>query len=227
MTSQSPPQLKVKICCISSIEEALLAIREGATAIGLVGAMPSGPGIISDELIKEIASKIPSHIETFLLTSETTAEAIIAHHKRTRTTCIQIVDELALEEYKYLRRELPSINLVQVVHVIDENSITQVIQVSPFVDTILLDSGNPNLSIKELGGTGRTHNWQLSKKIKDSVSIPVYLAGGLHKDNIQKAVETVQPYGVDLCSGVRSDGSLNNEKLSAFFQALNNIKHTS
>ncbi len=220
MTPHRSSIQKVKICCISSIEEAQIAIREGATAIGLVGDMPSGPGIIPDALIKQIASTAPAHIDTFLLTRETSTAAIIAHHESTLTTCIQMVDELALEEYQHLRKALPTINLVQVIHVMDENAIAQAIQVSPFVDTILLDSGNPHLAVKELGGTGRTHNWQLSRKIKDSVSIPVYLAGGLDKDNIREAIETVRPDGVDLCSGVRTNGKLDLKKLTAFFKAL-------
>jgi phosphoribosylanthranilate isomerase len=213
-------KVKVKICCISSIEEANLAIQYGASAIGLVARMPSGPGVIEDELIHKIAKNITPSTDTFLLTSETKAESIIEHYKRTNTTTIQIVDALSDRQYQTIREELPNVKLVQVIHVIDNNSIKEAVEISEYVDAILLDSGNPNLLIKELGGTGRTHNWDLSKKIRETISIPVFLAGGINKDNVKQAIEHVQPYGVDLCSSVRTNGQLDERKLEAFFAAI-------
>jgi len=210
---------KIKICCISSITEAITAIQFGASAIGLVGKMPSGPGVISDELIYEIARTVPPPIATFLLTSETSAEAIIKHHQRTQTNTIQIVDSLELGSYKLLRESLPAIKLVQVVHVIDEESIDKAIEVSDHVDAILLDSGNPALKVKVLGGTGLTHNWKLSRKIRDAVKVPVFLAGGLHAGNVKEAIAAVEPYGIDLCSGVRTNGLLDTGKLEKFIIA--------
>jgi phosphoribosylanthranilate isomerase len=213
-----PP--RVKICCISSSEEAAMAIRHGAAALGLVGKMPSGPGIISDEEIYSIAQTIPPPIASFLLTSETTAEDIITHHRRVHTTSIQLVDALSGRSYEFIRKELPAVKLVQVIHVIDEHSVEEAIEIADFVDAILLDSGNPNLSVKELGGTGRTHNWQLSRQIREKISKPVFLAGGLHQGNVREAIEIVQPFGVDLCSGVRTDGKLDERKLESFFKAI-------
>jgi phosphoribosylanthranilate isomerase len=210
----------VKICCIGSIQEANMAIQHGASAIGLVGRMPSGPGIIDDALINLIAKNTPTAIETFLLTSETKAENIIDHHKKTNTTTIQIVDALSDRQYQQIREALPMVKIVQVIHVIDENSFREAVEISEFVDAILLDSGNPNLSVKELGGTGRTHNWDLSKKIRENISIPTYLAGGINKDNVKQAIEHVKPYGVDLCSSVRTNGQLDEKKLAEFFSAL-------
>lgn len=211
---------RVKICCISSIEEAKLAVEYGASALGLVGHMPSGPGVIEDELIYQIAKTIPPPISTFLLTSETKPQNIIQHYKRVNTTTIQIVDELEQREYQLLRDELPNVKLVQVIHVIDENSVKEAIEVSKYVDAILLDSGNPNLSVKELGGTGRTHNWELSREIRKAIPIPLFLAGGLNKNNVRQAIETVQPFGLDLCSSVRTEGQLDRQKLKDFFDAI-------
>lgn len=211
---------RVKICCISSIEEAKTAVEYGASALGLVGHMPSGPGVIGDELIYDIAKSVPPPIATFLLTSETKAENIIAHHKKTQTTTIQIVDELENREYDLLKNELPHVKLVQVIHVIDEQSVKEAIEVSGFVDALLLDSGNHNLPVKELGGTGRTHNWELSRKIRKSISIPLFLAGGLNKDNVRQAIEAVGPFGLDLCSSVRTNGKLDSQKLKEFFNAI-------
>ncbi len=194
-----------------------MAMRYGASAIGLVGRMPSGPGPIEDELIKNIALTIPPPVATFLLTCETSTEEIINHHKRTFTNTLQLVDELHEKDYAIIKKALPAIKLVQVIHVIDEYSVEQAIKVSKKVDALLLDSGNPKLTIKELGGTGRTHDWKLSRKIKDSIHIPLFLAGGLNAENVRQAIDVVNPYGVDVCSGVRTNGQLDENKLKAFF----------
>jgi phosphoribosylanthranilate isomerase len=199
-----------------------MAIEHGASALGFVGRMPSGPGVIGDELINQIVKTVPPPVSTFLLTCETKPQDIIAHYKRAHTTTIQIVDELEKRAYEILRNELPNVKLVQVIHVIDDNSVEEAIEISKFVDAILLDSGNPNLSVKELGGTGRTHNWDLSREIRNSIPIPLFLAGGLNKDNIRQAIKTVQPFGIDLCSGVRTNGKLDQRKLKDFFKAIEN-----
>jgi phosphoribosylanthranilate isomerase len=211
---------RVKICCISSIEEARTAIEAGASAIGLVGPMPSGPGVISDDLIYQIAKAAPPPIGTFLLTSETSVSSIINHYQRTQTNTLQLVDALSAGTYSELRNAIPGIKLVQVIHVINDRSVAEAIEISEQVDAILLDSGNPDLPVKELGGTGRTHNWELSHKIRDSIKIPVFLAGGLKPENIRQAIDTVQPFGIDLCSGVRTNGLLDREKLDRFMNEV-------
>lgn len=210
---------RIKICCISSLEEANTAIIYGASALGLVGKMPSGPGIISDELIFTIARQVPPPIGTFLLTSETSANAIIAHHQKVLTNTIQIVDALQEGSYLQIKKALPGIKLVQVIHVLDEKSVEEALSISEQVDALLLDSGNPNLTIKVLGGTGQAHNWLLSRKIVEQSKVPVFLAGGLNANNVKKAIDTVQPFGLDLCSGVRTDKKLDPVKLEAFFRA--------
>lgn len=211
---------KVKICCISSEEEASMAIGFGAAALGLVAKMPSGPGVIDDTLIASIAATVPPPIGTFMLTSETSADEIIAHHHRTNTNTIQIVDALQSGTYKAIKVALPTIKIVQVIHVINEASVDEALELAEEVDALLLDSGNPNLAIKELGGTGRTHNWQLSKQIVAQCKKPVFLAGGLKAENVKRAIDAVQPYGLDLCSGVRTNQKLDPHKLEAFFRAV-------
>lgn len=130
------------------------------------------------------------------------------------------MDELEKREYEILRNELPNVKLVQVIHVIDDNSVKEAVEISNYVDAILLDSGNPNLAVKELGGTGRVHNWELSRKIRKSISIPLFLAGGLNKGNVRQAIDFVQPFGLDLCSSVRTNGQLDEQKLDEFFKAI-------
>jgi len=211
---------RVKICCISSFQEAQFAIDMGADAVGLVGHMPSGPGVIPDDLIFGITRRIPPPISTFLLTSETTAEGIIKHHNRTQTSTIQLVDTQEAGTYKKLRNKLPSVKLVQVIHVVDEKAIDEAKKSSEFVDAILLDSGNPGLKVKELGGTGRVHSWLISRKIRESIAVPVFVAGGLNSENVQAAITAVEPFGVDVCSGVRTKGKLDKRKLKSFFRSI-------
>ena len=211
---------RIKICCIASIEEALTAIEYGASAIGLVGKMPSGPGPIEDEKIRLIAASIPPPIATFLLTSETEPEEIIKHHSRTLTNTIQLVDTLRKGSHEEIRRSLPSVKLVQVVHVADGKSAEFAIGISDKVDALLLDSGNPLLKIKELGGTGRTHDWNISRKICEKAACPVFLAGGLNPGNVGEAISKVRPFGVDVCSGVRTGGNLDREKVMAFIASV-------
>ncbi|TAK51024.1 MAG: phosphoribosylanthranilate isomerase [Bacteroidetes bacterium] len=211
---------RVKICCISSIEEAQLAIRYGASAIGLVSEMPSGPGPIPETLIAEIAATVPPGVATFLLTCKQTPEEIIAQQRRTRVNTIQLVDEFPLDGYSVLRKEMPGVKLVQVIHVRYENSIIEAQTVAPYVDALLLDSGNPSLAVKELGGTGRVHDWNISRRLRESVSLPVFLAGGLNPSNVRDAIEQVHPFGVDVCSGLRTDGKLDEEKVREFFERI-------
>ncbi len=212
--------MRVKICCIASIEEARIAIDAGAAALGLVSAMPSGPGPIDETLIAEIAAAVPPPTETFLLTSLQRAEAIVRQHRRCRTSVLQLVDAVADDDLKQLRAELPDIKLVQVIHVTGPASVDEALAATPFVDALLLDSGNPQLAIKQLGGTGRTHDWALSRAIVDWSPVPVWLAGGLNADNVGAAIDAVRPHGIDLCSSVRSDGRLDAGKLAAFMAAV-------
>ena len=200
-----------------------MAIEHGADALGLVGKMPSGPGPIPDELIAVIAKTIPPPLASFLLTSEQSSKNIIQHVLRTGTNTVQIVDELTEGAYHEIRGAIPYLKLVQVIHVIDEESIEQALRVQNDVDAILLDSGNPKAAVKTLGGTGNVHNWEISRELVKAVKIPVFLAGGLNSKNVKKAIEIVRPFGVDVCSGVRTNDLLDAEKLTAFIREVNSL----
>ena len=197
-----------------------MAIEHGASAIGLVSAMPSGPGPIAEELIAEIAAPVPPGVASFLLTCKQDVASIIDQQRRTRVNTIQICDRLVDGTYEDLRQALPGISLVQVIHVTGPEAVHEALAISSHVDAILLDSGNQSLRVKELGGTGRTHDWALSRAIRESVEVPVYLAGGLKPENVAEAIRAVRPFGVDVCSGLRTDGRLDEVKLKSFFAAI-------
>ena len=214
-------RVRLKVCCIASVEEARMAIAAGADAIGLVARMPSGPGPISDDAIRAIAAAVPPPIATFLLTSETEPRAVVRHVQDTRVSTVQLVDDqVTAEVYAALRATVPAVRIVQVIHVRDRSSVDRAMTAAPRVDALLLDSGNPGAAVRELGGTGRIHDWLLSRESVERASVPVFLAGGLNAGNVAQAVAAVRPYGVDLCSGVRTDGRLDPGKLRAFTAAL-------
>jgi phosphoribosylanthranilate isomerase len=211
---------RVKICCIGSVEEMRAAVREGASAVGLVSEMPSGPGVIAEELIADIAARVPPAVASFLLTCRQDAAGIVEQQRRCRTNTLQLCDRVAPEVYRELRAELPGVSLVQVVHVTGEESFAEALEAARHADALLLDSGNQSLAVKELGGTGRVHDWRLSRRVREAVDVPVFLAGGLTPDNAADAVNTVRPFGLDVCSGVRTGGHLDADRLARFFAAL-------
>ena len=208
---------RVKVCCITNVEEMLLAVECGASAVGLVSEMPSGPGVISEELIAEIAARVPPPVATFLLTCEQDASAIVEQQRRCRTNTLQLCDRVGAAVYGELRAKLPGVSLVQVVHVRGEESLAEALEAARHVDALLLDSGDQSLAVKELGGTGRTHDWRVSRRVVESSPVPVFLAGGLKPENVAGAVSIVRPFGLDVCSGVRERGRLDAGKLKRFF----------
>ena len=213
-------QIRIKICCMQSAAEAALAARYGADAVGLVSAMPSGPGPIPESLIAEIVPRVPPGVATFLLTSRRDAAGIADQVRRLGPSTVQIIDRPESGCRRALRAALPGLRIVQVVHVTGAEAVDEALEAWPEVDALLLDSGNPALAVKELGGTGRTHDWRTSRRIVESVGVPVWLAGGLAADNVAAAIAAVRPHGVDVCSGVRTGGWLDERKLAAFVEEV-------
>lgn len=214
-------RVRVKVCCISSPDEARIAINAGADALGLVGDMPSGPGTISDELAREIAAQVPPPVATFLLTQREGAADIADHVRFCGTTAVQIVRHVDPGVHDDLARLLPpAVRRVQVIHVEDRDTLRLLDDYGERPHAYLLDSGRPGAAVAELGGTGRVHDWTVSAEWVRRSAQPVFLAGGLNAGNVREALEMVRPYGLDLCSGVRTDDRLDAAKLHAFFAAL-------
>jgi phosphoribosylanthranilate isomerase len=211
---------RVKVCCIQSLDEARSAVAAGASALGLVSEMPSGPGVIPEEAIAAIAAAVPPPVAPFLLTCRQDAPSLAAQQRRVRVGTLQLCDRLPAGAHAELRSALPGVRLVQVVHVTGPEAVDEAREVAPRVDAVLLDSGNPGLAVKELGGTGRRHDWSLSRRIREALEVPVFLAGGLTADNVAEAITAVGPFALDVCGGVRTAGALDDGRLGAFFRAV-------
>ena len=212
--------VRVKVCCIASREEARLAVAHGASALGLVGWMPSGPGVLEEPLIRDIADGVPPGVSRFLLSCAQDVATLAEQARRAGVDTLQVVDALHPDALLALRTALPGVRLVQVVHVRGPESVDEALALAPLVDALLLDSGNPAAAVKELGGTGRVHDWALSRTIRERAPVPVWLAGGLTPRNVRDALAAVRPFGLDVCSGLREDGRLSERRLVDFMAAV-------
>lgn len=207
---------RVKICSIGSVEEAKLAIRYGASALGLVSEMPNYSGVVSEALIAQVAGMVPPSVSSFLLTNKHNALEVMAQQRRLGVNTIQICDQLQFSTYEDLRQKLPGINLVQVIHVTGSESIEEAVAVAPHVSGLLLDNGNQDLAATEVVTTEPVRDWEISRRIRESVEVPVFLAGGLNPDNVTTAIGQVKPFAVNVGDGIRTNGKLDENKLSKF-----------
>ncbi|OEK03781.1 N-(5'-phosphoribosyl)anthranilate isomerase [Roseivirga sp. 4D4] len=203
-----------------------MAINTGADSLGFVCAIPTSVRTIDKQKVAEITPLIPQHIDTTVLTSATTAAEIAEHVKLTGTSSVQILAHITSEESKRLSELIPDTKRLQVIHVESEASLDLIDKYAPYVDAFLLDSGKPSLKTPEFGGTGRTHDWSISAEFVRRSPLPVYLAGGLTPENVGEAIKIVRPFGVDLCSGVRTNSALDVRKLGDFIAAVRKVDFT-
>ena len=211
---------RFKVCCIQSIAEARLAIAHGASALGLVSAMPSGPGVLEEDQIRAIATSVPPPVATFLLTSLTDASLLIEQARYCACSTLQLCHRTTADTRRRIRKHAPALRIVQVVHITSPESVNEARAAEQGSDALLLDSGRATAQQQELGGTGRTHDWILSRKIVRAATVPVFLAGGLNAANVRDAWRQVQPFALDLCGSLRTQNALDDAKLQAFVDAL-------
>ena len=221
MNTDNLKRTRIKICCMSSVDEIRIAVRAGADALGFVAEMPSGAGIIGEELAAQLIPIVPPPVATFLLTCETDARRIVDQQRRCGANTLQLCDRVSDDARALVCRQLPGIKIVQVIHVAGSESVDEALAAQETADAILLDSGNQSLEVKELGGTGRVHDWRISAEIREKLRVPIFLAGGLNPANIRDAIAAVRPYAVDVCSGLRTGGKLDPAKVEAFISAVN------
>ncbi len=199
---------RIKICCIQDAAELRTAIDAGADAVGIVGPGLSGPEVRTIDQAVAIAALVPPAVTTFFLTREQDPDVLGEHVRRIGPQVVQLCDAVPPRAYDVIRAASPGTKIVQVIHVTGEHAMGEAREAAERADAVLLDSGSPAGPDPVFGGTGQTHDWHLSARIVAELDVPVWLAGGLRPDNVAEAIRTVRPFGVDLCSGVRRDGTL-------------------
>jgi phosphoribosylanthranilate isomerase len=140
----------------------MMAVRYGASAVGLISAVPSGQWVLADERIADIVLRLPPGVASFLVTTRQEVAAIIAQQRRCYANTVQLGDRLTDGTYQELRAALPGVHIVQVIHVTGEEALQEAQMIAPQVDALVLDSGGRDLPHKQLGGTGQTHDWYIS-----------------------------------------------------------------
>jgi phosphoribosylanthranilate isomerase len=210
--------VRVKICGIKRKEDALAAIRYGADAIGLlVGKKYPSDDFIDETTAKNIVESLPPLCSSVLVTHLTDTKTVIELAVFTRVTTIQLHGDSSPADAQKIKTALPYVKLYKAVHIIDESSIDHAKQFLDSVDAILADT--VNTATGQVGGTGLTHDWSVSKNLVAAFNKPVILSGGLTPDNVVNAIETVMPYGVDVNSGTQgADGYKDTTKLRLFIE---------
>lgn len=212
--------VKVKICGIKNVEDALKVVEFDGDAVGfLVGQEHSSEDFISPNQAREIVEKMPPFISTVLVTHISDAEQIIEMIKETKVNTVQLHSDIDAEGIKKIKSSCSYIKIIKLVHVVDEQSIEQVKIFSEISDAILLDT--VNFSTNQVGGTGKTHNWDIDERIVRETDANIIVAGGLNVENVSDAITKINPFGVDVNSGVQNElGFKDYGKLEKFIKKV-------
>lgn len=208
--------VRVKICGNKRVEDALEAIRLGADAIGLlVGQEHVSRDFISPLAAASIAKQLPPFCAIALVTDITGVAEILQLVNFIGVNTLQLHGNSSPEDMKLIKKELPYLKIIKSLHIIDEASIGIGKKYIGVADAILLDSFNETKN--QIGGTGKTHNWNISRKIVDEYNTPIILAGGLSPDNVAEAIKFVRPYGVDVNTGTKGENGFKDYKKMEMF----------
>lgn len=206
--------IRVKICGITNYDDAALAARFGADALGFIFA-PSPRNILPEEA-RDIIKKLPPFVKT-----------VAVFVNEDEKVMKEIIEYCGIDIVQLHGDELPGLCNIFMPHTIkafgvkDESTFEDI---SPYVDSVkafLLDT----YSDKKAGGTGKVFNWDIVKKIK-TFNVPVILAGGLSPANIEDAVKKVNPYAVDINSGIESSpGKKDHGLMMELFEKIDTIRN--
>ena len=212
--------VRVKVCGLTREEDVAIAVEAGADAVGFILGIPSSPRNLTLEKAERLVSKVPVFVDSVIVTAPKSFEWLIEVVQRVKPSAIQIHGKEQLD-FTEIRRKLGNTRLIKTVYVKEALDKETLKELKDF-DAILLDSFNKG----QYGGTGKIHDWGLSAKIREAVKhVPVILAGGLKSENVKEAILKVQPYAVDVASGVEQEpGIKDHEKVRAFVENAKQIK---
>lgn len=207
----------IKVCGIQTLEDAVLCIDAGANTLGfLVGLTHLAEDKVSAEQAGSIIAAVKNKVRTVMVTHLTDPDEVTEIAKKIGVSTVQIHDDMPVDAIRILRKTLPGFTLIKAVHVIGDDALQKAKLFEDCVDFILLDSRTKD----RLGGTGMTHDWNISRQIASQSKLPVILAGGLNPDNIDAAIASVRPAGIDANSGLENrEGRKDFQKVAAFVKA--------
>jgi phosphoribosylanthranilate isomerase len=196
-----------------------VAIALGADAIGLlVGLSHDSEDQLTPEEAGAIARRLPPFARATLVTHRADAPSVCALARAVTPAVVQLHGAGRVVDIPRLRAALPAVKIVTTVHVIDASSVAAAIEAAVHADAVLLDTRTST----RIGGTGVTHDWSISRRIRDAIwPRPTILAGGLTPDNVAAAIARVAPYAVDVNSGVSlRRGVKSPERMARFIAAV-------
>jgi phosphoribosylanthranilate isomerase len=213
--------VRVKICGITRPEDLATAVATGADAVGFLVGVPSSPRNLTLERAEELLRQVPIFVDSVVVTAPQDIEGLAEICDRLKPRAIQIHGKKHLEASE-IREQIRETRLIKTIYVGPTAFNETTIADSKILDAILLDS----FSRGQCGGTGKVHDWKLSRQIREVVDpTPVILAGGLRPENVREAILTVHPYAVDVASGVElQPGIKDPEKVRAFIENAKEIK---
>lgn len=210
--------IKVKICGVTNKEDAHLVVDSGADMLGMIVDVPvETPRKISIDEAEEISKEIGDALDIVVVLCPGSVGEVETVVRRIDPFGVQLHGFESEEFLKSVREALPDVKLIKTVHVAENGTIHGVMPEEDYVDFILLDTFSA-----QIGGTGKKHSWAKSREIVEHSAIPVILSGGLKPENVEEAIKEVQPYGVDVASGVESSGGRKNKE--KVFQFVRNAQ---
>ncbi len=210
--------VKVKICGITREEDVKIVSDLGVDAIGFIVGVPSSLRNLSLNKAEELIRLVPVFVKSVLVMVPKSLDELLQTCENLNPHALQIHGE-NIRNTSYLQENLPNTSIIRAFNVNQENVLETASDASKSFDAILLDSFSHGI----YGGTGKVHDWKLSKRVKRVIhSKPLILAGGLHSQNVKESICTVKPYAVDVSTGVESlPGIKDSVKISAF---IKNVK---
>jgi phosphoribosylanthranilate isomerase len=210
-------KVKVKICGITSNEDLVTAVEAGADAVGFVVNVPSSPRNLALGEAERLMKNTPVFVKNVVVTVPKRLSELIETYERLRPDILQIHGHNLSDSV--IREKLANTRLIRAIQVKSDYAVDEAIKATNTFDAILVDSFVPG----RLGGTGKVHNWELSKRVRQKIHPkPLILAGGLNPENVQGAIRVVKPYAVDVSSGIESQPGIKDSK--KVFEFIKNAK---
>lgn len=211
-------RVRVKICGITRKKDLTSVVAAGADAVGFIVGVAASPRNLTLDKAENLMKHVPIFVEKVVVTTTKNINFLMKIYERLRPNSLQMHGESMLD-ISIVRKNMPNIQVIKAIKVKDSNVKKADLKVIEPFDAVLLDSFVQGRE----GGTGIIHDWKSSKRIKQAIHPkPLILAGGLKPENVQEAILVVQPYAVDVSSGVElRPGIKDSRKVFAF---INNAK---